>query len=68
MIAEGTLDPKDFGIEVIVESDGRGLGAEWKVDLIKFYFMGNGNKEKIIYCHPGNGNGDWITTGYHTFP
>ena len=60
-------DPKDYEIQVTVRSDGSGLGADWKVDLIKFYFMGNRSKEEIIYCYPGNGNGEWIERGQYTF-
>lgn len=65
-IAEGMYDSKDYVLELKVTSDGRHLNSEWKVDLIKFYFMGIGIKDKIIYCHPGNGNGAWVTSE-HTF-
>lgn len=68
-IAEGTYDSKDYELEVRVAVDDRSYryaASAWKVDLIKFYFMGIGDKDKVIYCHPGNGNGAWVHSE-HTF-
>ena len=61
-IAEGVYDAKDYYIEVNVTSDSSSGLRPWNVDLIKFYFMGIGYQQKIIYCHPGNGNGKWFTS------
>ena len=58
-IAEAAYNSNDYKIEVKVTSDGR-YSSAWNIDLIKFYFMGVGDNEDIIFCHPGYGNGAWI--------